>query len=210
MSLRKLAETIELSVQIPDDEKKIAASAVLHLEKFLKKLNAFNKHLNIIYNPFKEFQSVSDDSVKKYRSALWTYRGQIAENFQELKDLYGLCVKDVGYFDSDTDIIQLLNAFADDMDGFETQEKTLLNALANWDTSNYKDNIVNTITNVKQEIAEMRQMINDRIIDHINTNILVKDWSDGISDDLKKSIKEKEPLIVQLYKEREEQLKKLI
>lgn len=207
MLLKKLAETIELTTRIPDNEKKVAALAVFYFEKLQKKLIAFNKHLNIIYNPFKEYQRVSNKSIQKYRSALWKYRDQIRKNFENLRKTAVNCVKNLGYFDSDPEITQLLNSFSDDMSGLDVQVQTLLSALSNWDTNSYKDNIVNTITNVKKEISEMRKMINDRIIEHINTNIISKDWTADIDDDLKQSIQKNEPMVVQLYKEREKQLK---
>ena len=56
MSIYKLAETVELTIDIPQSEKKVAAQAVLYFEKLVRKLNSFSKHLDIIYDPFKEYQ----------------------------------------------------------------------------------------------------------------------------------------------------------
>lgn len=210
MSLIKLAETIEMSIKIPDDEKKIAEHAVLYLEKLIKKINSFNKHLDIMYNPFKDYQSVSLDSVKKYKRAIWNYREKIKENFKEIKKISLLCVKKLKHFDSDTHIIELLGSFSDDIGGIENQVNSLISVLSNWDTNNYKNNVVISIENLKKEIAELRKLINDRMIDHINENILSKNWIDNVSNDLNISIKEQQPLIIQLYEEREKQLKDML
>lgn len=210
MSLFKLAETIEMSIKIPDDEKKIAASAVMHFEKLVKKLQAFNKHLNVMYNPFKEYQTISSESVKKYRGAIWKYRKKIIDNFHKIKELALICVRDMSHFDSDTHITQLLSSFSDDIGGVEDQVSSLTAVLANWDTGNYKNNVVTAIENLKKQIAEIRKLIYDRIIDHINTNILAKNWVDDISDELNISIKQREPIVMQLYKEREKQIKQML
>jgi len=210
MSLLKLAETIEMSIDIPEDERKIAANAVIHFEKLVKKLQSFNKHLNVIYNPFKEYQTVSAESVEKYRGAIWKYRKKITENFHKIKELCLICVRDLSHFDSDTHITELLSAFSDDVGGIEDQVNSLLAVLANWDTGNYKNNVVLAIENLKKEISEIRKLIYDRIIDHLNTNILAKNWVDDISDELNISIQQREPLVTQLYQEREKQLKQML
>jgi hypothetical protein len=210
MSLIKLAETIEMSIEIPDGEINIAKRAVVHFEKLVKKLNSFNKHLNAIYNPFKEYQTVSSDSVEKYRGAIWKYRSQIKENFDKIKELSLLCVRDMSHFDSDTHITELLTSFSNDVGGTEDQVSSLMSVLSNWDTGNYKNNVVTAIESLKKEIAELRKLIYDRIIDHLNTNILAKNWVDDISDELNISIQDREPVITQLYQEREKQLKQML
>ena len=113
MNLFKLAETVNLSIDIPDSEKKIAGRLVLRLERLNKKLDAFNKHLNILYNPFKKHNTVSESSVEKYRGVIWGYLQQIKENFEDIRDITALCVKDLRYFNSDTHIneIKSIKAF---------------------------------------------------------------------------------------------------
>ena len=210
MSLLKLAETVEMSVDIPDDERKIAAEAVVNFERLVKKINYFNKHLDAMYNPFKEYQTISSDSIEKYRGAIWNYRKEIINNFHKVKELALLCVRGLSHFESDTHVTELLGAFSDDIGGIEDQINSLIAVLANWETSNYKNNVTTAIESLKKEIAEVRKLIYDRIIDHLNTNILAKTWVDEISDELNISIKEQEPLVTQLYKEREKQLKQML
>jgi len=210
MSLDKLAETIEMSIDIPESDKKIAARAVLHFEKVVRKITAFNKHLNVMYNPFKEYQEVSQESVVKYRSAVWQYLKQIRENFENLRDVATLCVRDLSHFSTDTHITELISTFTDDFGDIEDQVISLLHVLANWDHPAYQNNIISAMENLKKETAEIRKLIYDRIIDHINTNILVKNWVDEVDDDLSSSIKEREPLISRLYREREKKVDSII
>lgn len=210
MSLEKLAETIEMSIDIPESDKKIAARAVLHFEKLVRKLTALNKHLNAMYNPFKEYQQVSQESVMKYRGAVWQYLKQIRENFENIREMAILCVRDMSHFNTDTHITELISTFTDDFGDIEDQVVSLLHVLSNWDHPSYKDNVVSAMENLKKEVAELRKLIYDRIIDHINTNILVKNWVDEVDDDLSSSIKKREPLISRLYREREEKVERIV
>lgn len=210
MSLYKLAETIEMSIDIPDSDKKIAARAVLHFERLTRKINAFNKHLNVMYNPFKEYQQVSQESVLKYRDAIWQYLKQIRENFEGMRDVAVLCVRDLNHFSSDTHITELIGTFTDDFGDIEDQVISLLHILSNWDHPDYKNNVVSAMENLKKETAELRKLIYDRIIDHINTNILVKNWVDDVDDELSSSIKEREPLISRLYRERKKKMEQIV
>jgi len=208
MSIYKLAQTIELTMDIPESEKKIAANSVLHFEKLVRKLNYFNKHLDIIYNPFKEYQEVSQESVKKYRAALWNYLKQIIENFEQLKDLASICVKDLNYFKSDTHMNELINSFTNEFGDFEDQIVILKSIMSNWELPTYKDSIVKCVENIKKDIIDIKKLIYDRIIDNINTNILAKNWVDKVDTETNSTIKDNEPLISRLYHEREEKLNK--
>jgi hypothetical protein len=49
--------------------------------------------------------------------------------------------------------------------------------------------------------------VNDRILEHIDTNILAKNWESLVNDKYQEKVKNKTPLVVQLYKERQEALK---
>lgn len=210
MSLDKLAETIEMSIDIPESDKKIAARAVLHFEKLVRKIIAFNKHLNVMYNPFKEYQQVSQESIIKYRSAVWEYLKQIRENFDGLRETATLCVRDLGHFSTDTHITKLISTFTDDFGDIEDQVISLLHVLSDWEHPSYRDNVISAMENLKKETAEIRKLIYDRVIDHINANILVKNWVDKVDSDLSSSIKEREPLISRLYREREKKVEQIV
>lgn len=210
MTLSKLAETIQLSISIPDSEKKIAGKIVMRLEKMVKKLDHLNKHLNLMYNPFKQYNTVSEDSVNKYRGPIWKFTKQIKENFEVIREIAVMVVRDMKSFSADTHIIKLISAFTDDFGDIEDQLISLTQILANWDHPNYKNNVVTAMESLKKESAEMRNLIYDRIIDHINTNILAKNWVDNAVEHMNLDLKEKEPAVSRLYKEREKKLKNLI
>jgi hypothetical protein len=206
MVLSKLAETIEFSIDIPDSEIKTAGRIIMRLEKLSKKLDNFVDHINLLYDPFKKYNTVSEESVHKYRGTLWDYRNKVIENFESLKDIAGVVVKDMKSFNFDTHIVELVSAFTDEVGDIEDQVKFLTDAIANYDHTSYKDNVTSCAEAVKKEVAELNKFIYDRIIDHMNSNILGKNWVE------KKHIKfdESEPAVSRLYKEREERLKNIM
>lgn len=208
MSLFKLAETIELSINIPDSEKKIAAKIVFRLEKLNKKIDFFNKHLNKLYNPLKKYNKVSKDSVEKYRGIIWNYTKQIKENFEKIRNLAILCLQDLKRFETDPEFNQLISSFTNDFGDVEDQVIYLTNAIINWDASNYKENVILSMDNLKKETAEIRKLIYDRLISHINKNILTKNWIDNGLNRLNVDMENNEPAISRLYKERKDKLKR--
>lgn len=210
MTLSKLAETIELSIDIPDSEIKTAGRIVMRLEKLSKKLDGFVSHINLLYDPFKKYNTVSEDSVHKYRGTLWDYRNKIIENFEALKDIAIVVVKDMKSFQFDTHITELVSAFTDEVGDIEDQVKHLTDAIVNWDHTTYKDNITACAEAVKKEVAELNKLIYDRIVDHINENILGKNWVDHAIEKKKVNFDESEPAVSRLFKEREKRLKSIM
>jgi hypothetical protein len=210
MSLLKNAETIEMSIDIPDSEKKIGAKISSRLEKILTKLNFFEDHLDIIYNPFKKYNVVSQESIHKYRGSLWDYLQQIQINIDNIKEMVVLTIGDLKVFSSDTHINELISTFTDSFGDIEELVKSLTDIISDWDSDTYKEDIIKEIDLIKQSIEEFKILINDRIIDHINTNILCKNWLEDLDDHMKENINESKPIVTKLYREREEKLNKVI
>ena len=61
--IKKLAETIEMSFDIPPEEKKIAEEAKEYFEDTSHLLGLAVQHLSVIYDPFTKHTDVPVDSV---------------------------------------------------------------------------------------------------------------------------------------------------
>ena len=207
--LIKIAETVEMSIAIPDSEKGAASVLVSTLEKLSAKYDAFNTLLDKIYNPFSGDQEVSKESVENNKKPFMDYKIEIDEKLKEIKQVAMLCVEKLIIFSSDTDINELLASFKSGIDQIEDNVRILGDALVSWDSDDFKDMVVKSVENLKKEINNSRELINDRIISHINENILGKSWIDEIGKDMNLDIKDKEPMIKELYKEREKQLQNM-
>lgn len=209
MYLLKLAQTINMTLDVPLNEKKTAANTVLYFEKLLNKLNAFNTLLDKMYEPFKAYQTISEDSINNYRQALWNYSKEIKESFDDINDLAVLCVSGLNKFQSDAAVSDLTSAVVDNLNDLEDEIKELTDNISAWDDPEYKTSIVNSMDTTKLTIDEIIKLVTERVIDHINTNILAKSWMDKLDESNNKIINDNEPAIKRLFKERLEKLKDL-
>lgn len=210
MRISKFAQSVNMSLDVPTAEKKIAAKCVRKFQHLSKNFDAFDRHLDILYNPFKSHEDVSEESVLENRSALRRYRDKIKENFEDIKIFIVSCVKDFNNFSYDSQVSELIKSFDDSVGSLGDAIDELLISLDNWQDKEYRTNVMKNMDNVRKFTSEIEKLINDRIIDHINTNILAKNWTDNLDDELKSSIKEKEPYIKQLHQEREQKLKQIL
>lgn len=210
MKLSKFAQSVNMSLDVPTAEKKIAQKCVRRFQHLSKQLDGFNKHLDILYNPFKSHEDVSEESILENRAALRRYRDQIKDNFFDMKVFIISCIKELNYFSYDLQVSELIKSFDDSIGDLEDAIDELLLALDNWQDKDYRTNIMKDMDNVRKFTSDIEKLINDRIITHINTNILAKNWTDSLDEELKSSIKEKEPYIKQLHKEREDKLKQIL
>jgi hypothetical protein len=210
MSLLKIAETVEMSIDIPDSEKKVGVRIVKRLEKIINSVNNFNDHLDILYNPFKKYNTVSEESIHKYRGSLWDYKQQIEVNLDNIKDMVVKTISDLKTFSTDTSINELISTFTDQFGEIESTTITLIEDIYDLESESYKENIVSDIDSVKKNIEEFKRLIDDRLADHININILSKSWLEDIDEHMKENINEKEPIVTRLYKERNEKLNKIM
>lgn len=210
MTFSKFAESINMSLDVPSSEKKIAQKIVRKFQFLVKKIDSFDKHLDILYNPFKSHENISEESITEHRASLRRYRDKIKENFSEIKIFIVTCITDLNYFSSDTHISELIKSFNDSIGDIEDALEILLTDLDNWQDKEYRNNIMKCIENIKKQTSQLENLINDRIINDINTNILAKNWTDNLDDKLKSSIKDKEPYIKQLHDERERKLKEVL
>jgi hypothetical protein len=203
----KIAEALNLSFEIPDSERKIAISIVKRLSVLLNKIDVLNIYLGNMYDPFKKYDIVSSESIMKYRSAIWTFSKKIEFKFKELESIAALIIRDISMFDSDSEITELKSSFTDDVGDIEKEKENLIKTLTNWDAKDYKDTVVIAMENLKKQMAQLRKLIEERIIEHLNVNIIAENWTNSLDPEISSVISKREPLLIQLFKERNEKLK---
>ena len=213
--MRKVAENVEMSLSIPEEELEQAKVLVDLLKLLVRRLDNFNNYLDHLYNPFKDHKSVSEESVIKYRGTLWRYTEEIIKDFGDDKDtskklsswsikkIALVCASRLQRFSSDTQISKLLTTFTDDISNIESTVENMVKVIRNYETATYKDNVVKSMESVKREVVELSKIIEERIIDYVNTNILAKNWVEDFGEDFGIKTENKDPYIVRLYKERQ-------
>jgi hypothetical protein len=206
--LHKIAESIEMSFDIPDAEKQIAEDASMRLEAFVSALKFAVKHLDVIYDPFSKHTDIPVKSVVKHRGLLNRLRGRVHENFEKAQRHALMGVQKLNHFSTgDTDIQELVNGFVEASDGLAESVSKFLTALQHdFRTQNFRDTIISSVDKIRKDAQELENLVYDRIIDHIDTNILAKNWMKDTSDALKVDMEEHVPLIQQLFEERQREI----
>lgn len=204
--IKKIASTIEMSFDIPESEKQEAQIASDAFKKVISTLNNAKKHLNIMYEPFKDATEIPSDAIYQFRGAIFRYKEQIKENFNKVKFTAFLAIMKLNYFATDTHITELINSFRDSIGDVEKQVGVLLDILSDLKSKDFKNNMIKGIESVRTACFEVEKLIKERIIDYINSNILAKDWMSNTGNELQTKIKVRVPYITQLFEERQKVL----
>lgn len=200
----KLAYAIEMAFEIPDSEKEIGKSISERFEIVKDQITQAEKHLDLMYEPFKSHEVISPKSLTENRGVINRYKQQIKKNFNKVLLAAGRALEKLNYFCNDTKVSELITTFRDAVGGIEGQVNDLLDVLNNLESADFRQSVLSSIEKVKKECEQTSVLVQDRIIEYVDTNILTKNWTSN--DDLNVNLKNKEPLIVELYKERQETL----
>ncbi len=205
--IERIASTIEMSFDIPASEKETATETVKVFKQVISNLDLAKNHLNIIYEPFKDnAEPIPVEAVEEFRGAVFKFKEQIKRNFEKVKITAHSAISNLNNFSSDTHINELINTFRDSISDVEKQVNILSDILDDLRTEEFKDAVVKAVESIRQAVYETENLIKDRILEYINTNILAKDWVTDTSDELKTEIKSKIPYTTQLFQERQKAL----
>lgn len=199
-----LADSITMSFKVPESEKQIARECLEILSLILNKLSLSNEHLDIIYNPFSKYQSISAEAINKKKGAFNRFKQQVKKNYEEIKTYSAYFVKKISNFDNDSHCSELISAFNDSYKDAENAVEDLLSSLDDLTDQNFRENIIVNIENIKKESAQLEQLIDARIMKYLNEDVLGKNWINDSIEQNKISIEEKEPIINQLSKYRQD------
>jgi hypothetical protein len=193
-----------MTFEVPDSEKRIAEKADKCFEKLIGLLRYATNHLNIIYEPFENLQSLDNEVLKKHKKLLKRYRDAIEHNYKLIFEKANECAILMGTFATDTKTKTLMNSFLAYIHELEKQVSRLVRIFDNLDSSEFKNSLVLAIDFVKKKNSQLKQLVADRILDHIDTNILAKNWVNNVTDEDDQRVYDKKPLLIQLHEEGEE------
>ena len=205
--IKKIAESIEMSFEIPDSEKALANDAKIRFEAALKKLRDATEHLDILYEPFRRHQNISTKSLVAKRGLLNRYKQKVKENFNELKTIALLAIRKMNHFTiGDTAIQEIVNSFIDSVEDVEKLVNNLLDVLSDYESETFRNDVISSIDAIRTQSSKLETLIKDRIIEHIDTNILSNNWMSSKRDELDLEPEEDTPLISELFEERQKAL----
>jgi len=202
--MEKKSYLIQMSYEVTDEEKRNAKKALIHLDRLERALNIAKDKLELAYAPFKNKPDVSPEEVFRQRASLRDYRDQVIDSFNDVKKHSFYFYSIMQPFSFDTQTIKIVNSFVMGINDVEKQVNRFASLFSNLDSVDFVKTLVKSIENVKKEVAELEQIINDRIKTHIKDNILASTWVDTLSDQLQEKIDKKIPLVKKLVEDRDD------
>ena len=201
----KKSYLIPMSYEISESEKKSAKLAFVAFNEFLNHLKICIDHLELIYVPFKDNKEINSDNIIEHRASFRQYRDKDIENFDILVNKAFECIKHMQVFSSDTQTLKLINSFKLSMGDVVKQVNNFVDLFGNLSSDDFRENIIKCIDTIKKDSKELEQIIEDRIKNHIEKDILAANWVDDIGSKINVDLSSK-PALINLYKERQEAL----
>ena len=205
--LLKIAQFVDFSTDIPDSEKKDAEEALLRLEEATYHLKQATEHLNVLYDPFSEHDSISTKSVVKKRGVLNRFKQASKEKFENFKRLCILAIQKLNNFSKgDMEIQEIIGALESAIIDIEQKLEKFYDVLSDYESPDFRNDVLSTIDDVRRKSEEFNDLVYDRIIEHINANLIGKTWMSDAEDRLNLDVKEHTPLLLELFKQRQQML----
>jgi hypothetical protein len=209
-SMIKKSYAVQMSYEISDPEKKEAEKALLFFNTALKKLVLASEHLNIMKTPFKDNPEMDAKEIMKARAAIRRFRDKAIDNFNNFKHAAFACVNAMQTFGNDTQSVKLMKSFISSVDDLEVAVNDFADVFTDLESKDFSKNIVSSIENIQKQGEDIEEIIDERIKNHIQTNILATSWVDSVSNELQMQIEQKTPLILDLFEKRQDQLNDII
>jgi hypothetical protein len=202
----KRSYAISMTYDVTDAEKQKAEKALLYFNYAIKLLNLASDHLNIMKTPFKENSETSEEEIMKIRAALRRFRDKAVSNFNDFKIESFKCVNIMQEFSSDPQIIKIMKSFISSIEKLEDNVNDFVDLFNDLSSKDFVKNIVENIELIQNKCEEIEEIIDNRIKNYIQENILSKSWVDSISNDLQLKVEKKTPLLIDLFNKRQDQL----
>jgi uncharacterized protein (UPF0335 family) len=197
---------IQKSFEITEAEKQQAEKAIIAFNRAKKMLQIAINHLDIMYIPFKDNSDISKEQIIKFRYALRNFRDRVIENFNQFKLAAFKCVALMQVFSSDTQTFKLIKSFISSIDDLEDNVNDFADLFNDIKSQDFTKNIITSINEIKKDSKEIEDIIDDRIINHVQSNILGRTWVDSVSTETKIKIEKEDPLLLNLFKQRQKLL----
>ena len=204
--LRKKAYSIQMNFEVPQSEKQIAQKAEEYFEQLLFQLEKAVTYLDIIYVPFQKHENIDTDMIVDYRKTFRDYMRQVQKKFKGIFKRSYKAVALMNEFSTDTATEELMDSFMGSIRELEKYIDTFVSIFSNLSSKDFRTYLISTIDSIKRQVSQIRQLVKDRVLEHIDSNILAKDWAKNLSDKFDEPLHERVPLVVQLFRERQQAL----
>lgn len=129
------------------------------------------------------------------------------EKFEHFKYLCVLAMQKLHVFShGDTEIQEILGTLESSINDIEERLEEFYDVLSDYESPHFRDAVLATIDGVREKSGDMEDLVYDRIIEHINTNLIGKNWISDAKDQLDIEMEEKTPLLIELFRQRQQML----
>lgn len=202
--------SIQMSYDVSDSEKQQAERALNAFRAAAGLLMVASDHLNIMKTPFKDNSEMEPEDVMKARAVIRRFRDSAIDNFDKFKHVSFQCIRLMQTFATDTQTVKLIKSFISEVDELEIKVNAFSELFNDLQSKDFPKNVVVYIEDIQKQCDNIDEIIDERIISHIQSNILASSWVDSISNDLQMKIEKKTPLIVDLFNKRQDQLNEAV
>lgn len=206
----KYAYAVQMTYDVSDEEKSQADKALLFFTHSLKLLDMASDHLNIMKTPFKDSPDMSSEDIMKARAAIRRFKDKAVENFNDFKHTAFNCVNVMQIFSSDTQTLKLMKSFISSIDDLEVKVNRFVDLFGDLESKDFSKNVVIDIEAIQEQCDDINEIIDERIKNHIQNNILAVSWVDSVSNNLQLKVEKRTPLVLDLFNKRQQQLNDVI
>jgi hypothetical protein len=182
----------------------------LAFEHASKLLQLADNHLDIMKTPFKDNGDIDPKEIIKARVAIRRFRDQAVDNFNTFKRQAFTCVSVMKTFDSDTQTLKLMKSFISSIDDLEGKVNSFVEMCNDLEAKSFVADVVKSLESIQDQCKDIEEIMDERIKNHIQSNILATSWVDNVGNDMQMKIEEKTPLIIDLFNQRQDQLNDMI
>lgn len=204
----KRAYSVQMSFDIPESQKETATQAKRAFEDVLGRLRRAVLYLDKIYTPFSELKESDPEVLFKHRMVFRRYRNQVKKYYQDVLAHVQKATLLMASFGSDMEMIEMLNSFANLVHYLKDDVNNFLGTFSLLSDPKFPETLVKAIDQIKDDSDQLKEIINDRVLEYLDTNILAKSWISSITNEESSQLFDKLPLIIELFKERKEVLGK--
>lgn len=180
INMDKFSYILDMSYDISNIEKQKADQAIMLFDQVIKNLYKANDYLQLISEPFEKQSDITTDEIMNVRVELRRFRDNLLEKFNDFKHSAVQCLKIMETFSSDTQTLKLIKVFISSIDNLEESVNDFVLLFSNLEDEEFVNNIILGASKIQQLSDDLEEIINNRIIKHIKTNILASSWVDSV------------------------------
>lgn len=202
--MKKLSN-VPMTAEISPEEKQQASDAIKAFNESADALQNASNYLNNIKNPFKDNSSPSAEEVYNNRVALYRFRDSMISSFNLFKRKAFDCIVYMQTFSSDTQSIKLIKSFISAIEELQGSVNEFAKMFSDLKATDFTTKSVEKVEEIQNKCKDLIKLIKERVINHIQTDILATTWVDNVGKELQVNLQKKKPLLVELYNNRQNQ-----